>query len=182
MVYDPTKAVNDMYADIGEFHYKFMLPSFGSFDIMPDSLVGFRERFLVEEATETIKAIRRGDYPEVLDGLIDLAYIALGTLFLMGAKRQELMIRRAKYTIQIINALEDGIKLNHDSAQYLIDLAYGCRDIAISLGYNFDEGWRRVHYCNMQKVKGDGVKGKRKSPWDVVKPEGWVKPELGDLV
>jgi predicted HAD superfamily Cof-like phosphohydrolase len=44
------------------------------------------------------------------------------------------------------------------------------------------EAWNRVHEANMKKerVQKEG-QSKRDSIFDVVKPAGWVKPELDDL-
>ena len=48
----------------------------------------FRLKFLQEELDETIAATKRNDLPEVIDGLIDLMYVAAGTLDLMGVDSQ----------------------------------------------------------------------------------------------
>lgn len=54
--------------------------------------------------------------------------------------------------------------------------AQGMRDV-------FDEAFMRVHRTNMQKVLVENRQGsKRDSVHDIVKPEGWVKPNLDDLV
>jgi hypothetical protein len=44
----------------------------------------FRLRFLEEELNETIKAAKEGDAPEIVDGLIDLCVVAIGTLDAFG--------------------------------------------------------------------------------------------------
>ena len=66
----------------------------------------------------------------------------------------------------------------------LIDLVYVALGTAHMMGLNFDEGWKRVHEANMKKVRAssDGSNSKRGSSLDVVKPEGWVAPDLSDLV
>lgn len=67
----------------------------------------------------------------------------------------------------------------------LVDMQYvlsgtinecGMRDV-------FDEAFMRVHHANMQKALVPSRHGsKRDSPLDIVKPDGWVKPDLSDLV
>lgn len=47
-------------------------------------LAGFRAKFLREEATETENALLGGDLVKVADGLIDVAYVAHGTLHFLG--------------------------------------------------------------------------------------------------
>ena len=47
-------------------------------------LLEFRVSFLKEEFDETSKAVSEGDPEEIVDGLIDLCVVAIGTLDLMG--------------------------------------------------------------------------------------------------
>jgi predicted HAD superfamily Cof-like phosphohydrolase len=44
----------------------------------------FRMSFLMEELEETKKAVRENDAEEIVDGLIDLCVVAIGTLDAMG--------------------------------------------------------------------------------------------------
>lgn len=60
----------------------------------------------------------------------------------------------------------------------LVDLVYVALGTAYMSGFNFQEAWRRVHEANMAKVRGESGR----SSYDVVKPEGWQPPYLGDLV
>lgn len=46
-------------------------------------LLEFRAKFLREEFEETMTAIEKRDYEEVVDGLIDLCVVAIGTLDLL---------------------------------------------------------------------------------------------------
>jgi predicted HAD superfamily Cof-like phosphohydrolase len=71
----------------------------------------------------------------------------------------------------------------------LIDLVYVVLGTAY-LQYGakiFNEGWRRVHYANMQKIRADmadedATDSGRKKTFDIVKPKGWVAPSHLDLV
>lgn len=67
----------------------------------------------------------------------------------------------------------------------LIDLVYVALGTAYLHGFDFREGWRRVHEANMAKVRVDSetLEGSvRKSKFDVIKPPGWKPPVLTDLV
>jgi predicted HAD superfamily Cof-like phosphohydrolase len=65
----------------------------------------------------------------------------------------------------------------------LVDLVYVALGTAYMHGFDFEEAWRRVHEANMKKVRAVTLKdSKRKSVYDVVKPEGWTPPDLSDLV
>jgi predicted HAD superfamily Cof-like phosphohydrolase len=72
---------------------------------------------------------------------------------------------------EILDALVD--------AQYVLAgtvNACGMREV-------FDEAFMRVHRANMMKTPASSRHdSKRDSPHDIVKPEGWVKPDLSDLV
>lgn len=65
----------------------------------------------------------------------------------------------------------------------LVDLVYVALGTAYMQGFNFNEAWRRVHAANMKKVRAErAVDSARGSTYDVVKPPGWVAPDLSDLV
>lgn len=72
----------------------------------------------------------------------------------------------------------------------LVDLVYVAIGTAVMAGWDFEEAWRRVHAANMKKVPArmgtsDNDLNPAKPPrhaLDVVKPEGWVAPDLSDLV
>jgi len=80
----------DWVNDIAEMHKKY-----GVNDWVKDTIkngdyaklqkfIEFRINFLDEELDETKEAILRGDSAEVVDGLIDLCVIAIGTLDAFG--------------------------------------------------------------------------------------------------
>ena len=178
-----------MYLDVEAFHEKFQLKPYDSFRDLPDDLVRFREKFLTEEALETYKATLSANPPEVLDGLIDLAYVALGTFYLAGGT----LLGVANYrklqpyefgTLQVMR-MSKGVRLEKDANNltFMLDIAFGCRSMAQEMGWFFDTGWDRGQSANMSKVRakreGDSKRG---STWDVVKPKGWVAPKMDDLV
>ena len=54
-----------------------------------EQLLHFRVAFLKEEFDETFKAVGEKDAEEIVDGLIDLCVVAIGTLDLMGVDAHE---------------------------------------------------------------------------------------------
>lgn len=66
----------------------------------------------------------------------------------------------------------------------LIDLVYVAMGTAHLLGLPWAAGWNEVQRANMQKVRAepDGSNSKRGSGFDVVKPPGWVPPDLEPLL
>ena len=67
----------------------------------------------------------------------------------------------------------------------LVDVVYAALVTASLHGFDFDEAWDRVHRANMMKVRGpkkDADANGRGGTYDIVKPEGWERPNLDDLV
>ncbi len=65
----------------------------------------------------------------------------------------------------------------------LVDLTYVVMGTAVAHGFDFNEAWGRVHRANMMKIRAEHEsQSKRGSKLDVVKPKGWVAPDLSDLV
>jgi hypothetical protein len=67
----------------------------------------------------------------------------------------------------------------------LVDLIYFAFGTVKVFGFAkvFATAWARVHAANMRKVPVERAsQSKRGSCYDVVKPEGWIAPDLHDLV
>ncbi len=72
----------------------------------------------------------------------------------------------------------------HEQLDALVDLLYVTIGTANAMGFMdvIDEAFVRVHHANMQKqLVASRQESKRDSQWDIVKPEGWRKPNLEDL-
>lgn len=130
----PFKKLTDsrLCRDIEEFHEKFGRDYSGPPRPLPDDLQNFRADFLCEEFNEYFEGVDEQNPEKILDALVDLVYIAIGTAYLHG--------------------------------------------------YDFAEAWRRVHKANMAKVASKGEGSGRGGEFDIVKPKGWVAPDLKDLV
>lgn len=65
----------------------------------------------------------------------------------------------------------------------LIDLVYVALGTAVWCGLPWKEGWDAVHAANMTKVRvANPEDSKRKHVCDVVKPEGWQKANLKQIL
>jgi predicted HAD superfamily Cof-like phosphohydrolase len=84
--------------------------------------------------------------------------------------------------------IDEYIQARHDSSlvdqlDALVDILYVVIGTAYQHGFDLAEAWRRVHEGNMLKVKAQKLTDStRGSLFDIVKPPGWVKPNLEDLV
>ena len=92
------------------------------------------------------------------------------------------MFFRLNHIQEEFNELSKAVKDKDmvEIADALTDLCYVSIGTALSMGINIKATWEEVHYSNMQKVraKSDGSNSKRKSSFDIVKPEGWVPPNI----
>ena len=76
----------DWVADIAEMHQKYGVNKWVE-KATPEQLkqfLHFRVSFLEEEFKETFKAAGENDHDEIVDGLIDLCVVAIGTLDAFG--------------------------------------------------------------------------------------------------
>lgn len=93
--------------------------------------------------------------------------------FRVGFMREELR--------EYLEAVRD--KNLHEQFDALVDLTYVVLGTAAMHGFDFNEGWRRVHEANMKKVRVESADdSKRGHRFDVKKPEGWQAPSLFDLL
>lgn len=114
-----------MWNDIEEFHTKFKLSYGGAPRVLPEDMTDFRIKFLQEELDEYKRAwgdIRMdGDSlksrEDMLDALVDLVYVALGTAYLHGfnfaeAWRRVQVANMAKVRVERIEDSKRGSKFD----------------------------------------------------------------------
>ncbi len=76
---------SDWVRDIAEMHDLYQVREWVAAN--PEKLndfLDFRLKFLQEELRETEEAVEAGDAEEIVDGLIDLCFVAIGTLDAFG--------------------------------------------------------------------------------------------------
>lgn len=78
-----------MYKDIDEFSKKFRLPQTDKPNLLKEELMRFRLEFMLEELLETIEAYEEDNLEEVFDGLLDMAYVVMGTAWMMNLDFEE---------------------------------------------------------------------------------------------
>lgn len=68
-------------------------------------------------------------------------------------------------------------------ADALVDLVYVALGTAVMMGLPWPELWDAVHAANMTKVRAQApADSKRGSTFDVVKPAGWVAPDVAGII
>lgn len=83
-MYSNTPNNPDLIHDLVRFHDKFKIPQRQEGDPLDEALLRFRLRFLAEELYESNLAAARSDLPELLDGLVDLVVVAIGTAHVLN--------------------------------------------------------------------------------------------------
>jgi len=189
---------------IAAFHEKFGIGYSGEVERHLDAeLRDFRIKFLNEEFDEYVEAYSKRDLEKQFDGLIDLMYVTVGTLYLHGQAYRERSIvtgyfgpprelddtlaqyhmrQMALYIKKYESATDAGYLDGKLDA--LQELGQCVLETAAAHGFAFNLGWLRVHSANMKKVRAerDDTRGHRDTQFDIVKPEGWVPAKLTDLV
>lgn len=92
----------------------------------------------------------------------------------------ELQDFRSKFLQEELDEYNEAVKEKDLVKQFdaLIDLVYVAIGTAYLQGLPFQLGWTAVHAANMLKVRAERESdSKRGSTFDVVKPEGWQKPD-----
>jgi predicted HAD superfamily Cof-like phosphohydrolase len=98
----------------------------------------------------------------------------------VAALRKKLVLEE---TQELVDAIDRGELVEQLDA--IVDLLYVTIGTANAMGFyhQLDTAFKRVHEANVKKILVESRHGsKRDSQWDIVKPEGWVKPDLSDLI
>jgi len=93
---------------------------------------------------------------------------------------RELQSARVRHMQEELDEYKTAIKESNREQQLdaLVDLVYVALGTAHYEDFDFNEAFKRVHEANMKKVR----KPSKRSQWDVVKPEGWVAPDIKDCI
>ena len=74
----------NVFKAVQDFHEKFKVKWAPKPDTLPSYIYQYRLGFLNEELVEFVDAHNAGDIEGELDAIVDLIYVASGTLYLMG--------------------------------------------------------------------------------------------------
>lgn len=77
---------------------------------------------------------------------------------------------------EIIQSIEDN-NIN-EFFDGLIDIVIISMGTAASMGFDWQQGFNEVMRANMSKVRGKAKDTKRKNSLDLIKPQGWIEPNL----
>lgn len=112
---------SDFIQDVKDFHDKFNIPIPHSPKMLQSDVFEYRRKFLQEELDEYAYAYKNGDYLEMVDALLDLIYVAIGTLLLMGLK--PVVIRETWAEVQRANITKERVKTaEHSKRGHTLDV------------------------------------------------------------
>lgn len=98
----------------------------------------------------------------------------------------EVMDFRIKFMYEELKEFEDAYHAGDEAGMFdaLIDLTYVAMGTSHLRGYPWRLGWDAVQTANMAKVRAqaDGSDSARGSSFDVVKPPGWIPPDIQGLL
>ncbi|MDP1663779.1 MAG: nucleoside triphosphate pyrophosphohydrolase family protein [Methylobacter sp.] len=98
---------------VREFHDTFSLPQaeHGANERLSDMDIVMRQALLMDEGSAVLKAIKAGDMVEILAGLVNLAYCALGAIAIRGSDVTDRPVtwRHDGFILSIIRILSDRI-------------------------------------------------------------------------
>lgn len=100
---------------------------------------------------------------------------------------KEMLRFRFRFLLEELEEFAVGADKNDHAQMFdaLLDLVYVALGTAHLLGYPWQDGWNLVQKANMAKMRASGADdplSKRKNSLDVVKPEGWIPPDISGLL
>jgi hypothetical protein len=142
---------------VREFHDAFSLPQadHGAAIRLSDMDVVLRLALLMDEGSAALKAIKSGDMVEILAGLVNLAYSALGAVAMQGGDVTDNLVtwRHDGFVLSVMRALSD--KINHCSSGSSEDYsAVYCLCIHLSRSFvnaDFDKAFQMIHDGKLSK-------------------------------
>ena len=190
------------FTDVVAFHKKFEVPVPSELTLMDEKAFSFRSKFLYEELEEFKSAYLTNDLILAIDSLLDLVYVACGSLNFLGVHEFEetaqplqnvtgvpkllsasghdaLYLAMKSYIDEFVHKHDAG-NLNQ-AIEAMSDVIRVTKECAAQMTITqqvWDDTWDAVQTANMTKVRAaSAADSKRGSSLDVVKPKGWVAPE-----
>jgi len=170
---------------IHDFHTKFGLQYIDGPRELTGDMLDLRIKRLAEEGQELLDAKTVHDRA---DALVDILYIAIGTLYLIGIAQPVFVDNRVYYADDYTE--EDSMRTLATlcienkiiNTEHLVSVLYLCGRICYYLRYPFMDLFLEVHEANMRKERGNPKTSKYGNGFDIVKPAGWVGPNIDKVL
>ena len=177
-----------MLRDVRHFYLKMNWPIPENETLLGPERQGQRVGHLREELSEFLQAESAVDQA---DALIDVCYIALGTMLERGIHRTNVINAQPPFVDGMALVPAERVVDLYDSMKRLVDAyeisqevenLYDLVRFAACIGHEYGldwfKAWERVHEANMSKLPGNS---NRHGAYEAIKPDGFVGPDLSDL-
>jgi Phosphoribosyl-ATP pyrophosphohydrolase len=172
---------------VREFHDAFSCPQaeHGASARLSEMDIIMRQALLMEEGSELFRAIKAGDMVEILAGMIDLAYCALGAIAIQGAdvldrpvswQHDGFVISLMRLFSGKINNCTSGSPDNYSEVYCLC--AYLSRSF---INADFDKAFQMVHDSKMSTL-GKSGKLTNENAEKILKSKFFKTPDLSDCL
>ena len=147
---------------VRDFHdaFSFPLAEKGVQTHLSDMDIIMHQSLLMEEGSEVMKAIKKGEMAEILAGLVELAYSALGAIAMRGEDVTDRPVswQHDGYVISVMRLLSDKINnCTSGNTDHYSEVYCSCVHLARSfLNADFDKAFQVVHENNMTKLDESG--------------------------
>ena len=172
---------------VREFHDALSFPQavYGANVRLSEMDIILRQALLLEAGGELFKAFKAGDMVEILAGMINLAYSALGAIAIQGADVLDRPVswQHDGFVISLMRLFSD--KINHctsgspDNYSDVYDLCvYLSRNF---INADFDKAFQMVHDSKMSKLDKNS-KFPVENAEDILKSSYFKTPDLSDCL
>ena len=172
---------------VREFHDAFSFPQSeqGANVQLSEMDIIMRQALLMEEGSELLRAIKAGDMVEILAGMIDLAYCALGAIAIQGSDVTDRPVswRHDGFVISLMRLFSD--KINNcasGSSDHYSEVYCLCVYLSRSfINADFDKAFQMVHDSKMSRL---GKSGKliSENAEEILKSTFFETPDLSDCL
>jgi hypothetical protein len=172
---------------VREFHDALSFPqaAHGANVRLSEMDIIMRQALLMEEGSELLRAIKTGDMAQILAGMINLSYSALGAIAIQGADvlNRSVSWQHDGFVISLMRLFSD--KINHCASGSLDNYSeVYCLCAYLSRSFinaDFDKAFQMVHDS---KMSGFAMSGKLmcENAEEFLKSKFFKTPDLGDCL
>jgi len=172
---------------VREFRDAFSFPQaeHGAHVRLSEMDIIMRQALLMEEGSELLRSIKAGDMVEILAGMIDLAYCALGAIAIQGADvlDQPVLWQHDGFVISLMRLFSDKINNCASGSPDNYSEVY-CLCVYLSRSFinaDFDKAFRMVHDSKISRLdKSDKLTDENAE--EILKSKFFKTPDLSDCL
>jgi predicted HAD superfamily Cof-like phosphohydrolase len=172
---------------VREFHDAFSFPQAeqGKNVRLSEMDIILRQALLMEEGSELFRAIKAGDMVEILAGMINLSYCALGAIAIQGADVLDRPVswQHDGFVISLMRLFSDKINYCVSGNPDNYSEVYGlCVYLSRSfINADFDKAFQLVHDSKMSRL-GKGGKLPCENAEEILKSKFFKTPDLSECL